>query len=30
MGLSGALGNVVVLTVEKLMRDPEVLDRMKP
>lgn len=30
MGLGGALGNVVFLTVEKLMRDPEVLDRMKP
>lgn len=30
MGLGGALGNVVHLTVEKLMQNPEVLNRMKP
>jgi hypothetical protein len=29
-GLAPALGNAINLTVEKLMRDPEVLDRMKP
>jgi hypothetical protein len=29
-GLANALGNDINLIVEKLMRDPEVLDRMKP